>query len=84
MVLQTIVVNWSYVGGSRGAYVLRPREVPFGFDSYSGFLCAVVVVLAAAAVAIARTIEKSASASASPRCVTMRRRRKRRACRRCG
>lgn len=59
VVLQTIVVNWSYVGGSRGAYVLRPREVPFGFDSYSGFLCAVVVILAAAAVAIARTIEKS-------------------------
>jgi len=59
VVLQTLVVNWSYVGGSRGAYVLRPREVPFGFDSYSGFLCAVLVVLAAASVAVARTIEKS-------------------------
>ncbi|MDJ0386984.1 branched-chain amino acid ABC transporter permease [Roseomonas sp. E05] len=59
VVLQTLVVNWSYVGGSRGAYVLRPREVPLGFDSYSGLLCAVAVVLAALAVAIARTIEKS-------------------------
>src|SRR5690606_40285221 len=27
VVLQTIVVNWSYVGGSRGAYIIRPREV---------------------------------------------------------
>ncbi|MXP62106.1 branched-chain amino acid ABC transporter permease [Roseomonas sp. M0104] len=59
VVLQTLVVNWSFVGGSRGAYVLRPREVPLGFDSYSGYLCAVAVVLAAASVAVARTIEKS-------------------------
>ena len=59
VVLQTIVVNWSYVGGSRGAYVIRPREVPFGFESYGGYLCAVVVVLAAASVAIARSIECS-------------------------
>ncbi|MBI0539289.1 branched-chain amino acid ABC transporter permease [Roseomonas sp. KE2513] len=59
VVLQTIVVNWSYVGGSRGAYVLRPRDVPWPFETYSGFLCAVLVVLAAASVAIARTIETS-------------------------
>src|SRR5215467_9079863 len=24
VVLQTLVVNWNYVGGSRGAYVIRP------------------------------------------------------------
>ena len=59
VVLQTFIVNWSYVGGSRGAYILRPRDVPFGFDSYGGYLCAVVVVLAAAAIAIARSIEVS-------------------------
>ncbi|WP_338661665.1 branched-chain amino acid ABC transporter permease [Pararoseomonas sp. SCSIO 73927] len=59
VVLQTLVVNWSYVGGSRGAYVIRPRDVPWPFDTYGGYLCAVVVVLAAAAIAIARTIEKS-------------------------
>ncbi|MBB5696211.1 branched-chain amino acid ABC transporter permease [Muricoccus pecuniae] len=59
VVLQTIVVNWSYVGGSRGAYVIRPRDVPWPFDSYSGFLCAVMVVLAAASIAVARSIEKS-------------------------
>src|SRR5439155_14775638 len=27
VVLQTLVVNWTYVGGSRGAYVIRPDEV---------------------------------------------------------
>ncbi|EFH13671.1 branched-chain amino acid ABC transporter permease [Teichococcus cervicalis] len=59
VVLQTAVTNWNYVGGSRGAYVLRPREVPFGFESYGAFLCAVAVVLAVAAVALARSIETS-------------------------
>ncbi|MBP0447188.1 branched-chain amino acid ABC transporter permease [Roseomonas sp. SSH11] len=59
VVLQTLVVNWDYVGGSRGAYVIRPREVPWPFDSYSGYLCAIMVVLAAASVAIARSIETS-------------------------
>ena len=28
VVLQTLVVNWNYVGGARGAYVIRPAEVP--------------------------------------------------------
>src|SRR5687768_15048415 len=29
VVLQTIVTNWSYLGGARGAYVLRPNEIEF-------------------------------------------------------
>jgi len=29
VVLFTFIVNWDYVGGARGAYVLQPREVPF-------------------------------------------------------
>ena len=29
VVLQTIVVNWNYVGGARGAYVIRPNEIAF-------------------------------------------------------
>src|SRR5580698_9571175 len=28
VVLQTLVVNWDFVGGSRGAYILRPESVP--------------------------------------------------------
>ena len=27
MVLQTLVVNWDFVGGSRGAYVIRPETI---------------------------------------------------------
>ena len=27
VVLQTLVVNWDYVGGSRGAYIIRPNEI---------------------------------------------------------
>ena len=29
VVLQTLVINWDYVGGSRGAYILRPGNVPY-------------------------------------------------------
>jgi branched-chain amino acid transport system permease protein len=28
VVLQTLVVNWDFVGGARGAYLIRPAEVP--------------------------------------------------------
>src|SRR5207248_1483072 len=28
VVLQTLIVNWGYVGGARGAYVIRPASVP--------------------------------------------------------
>src|SRR5262249_6399264 len=27
VVLQTLVVNWNYVGGSRGTYVIRPSDI---------------------------------------------------------
>jgi branched-chain amino acid transport system permease protein len=59
VVLQTFVVNWDYVGGSRGAYVIRPDAVDvFGVQiSYIRYLCLIMLLLAAVAVAIARTIE---------------------------
>ena len=28
VVLETLIVNWDYVGGSRGAYILRPENAP--------------------------------------------------------
>jgi branched-chain amino acid transport system permease protein len=61
VVLQTFVVNWDYVGGSRGAYVLRPDSIAvFGFQlDYVRYLCLTMLILAAVAVAIARTIERS-------------------------
>ena len=27
VVLQTLIINWQYVGGSRGAYVIRPNTI---------------------------------------------------------
>ncbi|MFX7655998.1 hypothetical protein ABTJ67_20970, partial [Acinetobacter baumannii] len=27
VLLQTVITNWSYLGGSRGVYVVRPAEV---------------------------------------------------------
>ena len=56
VVLQTLVVNWDYVGGSRGAYIVRPREVP-PFVSYGEYMFVVMLVLAILAVGIARAVE---------------------------
>ncbi len=58
IVLETLVTNWSYVGGAAGTFVMRPRKVIF-FDSYVEFLFIVMLVLAVSSVVIARTIERS-------------------------
>ncbi len=58
VVVQTLIVNWDYVGGSRGTYVIRPALGPFG-ASYIQYLYALMIALAVIAVAIARTIERS-------------------------
>src|SRR5438552_9187103 len=42
IVLQTMIINWEYVGGSRGLSVIRPSGPPFG--SYVTFLLGVVLV----------------------------------------
>ncbi|MDE0333378.1 MAG: branched-chain amino acid ABC transporter permease, partial [Defluviicoccus sp.] len=58
VVLETLMVNWDYVGGATGAYVIRPRELePFG--DYVKFLTFVMLVLAVIAVAAARWIERA-------------------------
>jgi branched-chain amino acid transport system permease protein len=59
VVLQTLVVNWDYVGGSRGAYVIRPAEQPLLQLPYIQYLFLVMLVLALIAVVVARTIERS-------------------------
>jgi branched-chain amino acid transport system permease protein len=58
VVLQTLVVNWSYVGGSRGAYVIRPDSV-WLVGSYVHYLFLLMLALAVLAIATARTIERS-------------------------
>jgi len=57
VVLQTMIMNWQYVGGSRGMSVIRPSGPPFG--SYVTFLFTVMVGLAVIAVLAARFIERS-------------------------
>src|SRR5438128_1315609 len=57
IVLQTMIINWEYVGGSRGLSVIRPSGPPFG--SYVTFLFAVMVLLSVVAVTVARFIERS-------------------------
>ena len=58
VVLQTLVVNWGYVGGSRGAYVIRPSEVPL-IGSYIHYLFLLMLMLAIIALTVARGIERS-------------------------
>jgi branched-chain amino acid transport system permease protein len=60
VVLYTLVVNWEYVGGARGAYILQPRELPFGFTRYIHVLYSTMVLMAAFALVVARLIETSA------------------------
>jgi branched-chain amino acid transport system permease protein len=58
VVLQTLVVNWDYVGGSRGAYIVRPEAIaPFG--SYIRYLFLIMLLLAVGAIFAARLIERS-------------------------
>jgi len=58
IVTQTFIVNWDYVGGSRGVYVIRPQQAPL-YGSYIQYLYSLMLVLAWVSVAIARTIERS-------------------------
>jgi len=58
VVVQTLITNWDYVGGSRGAYILRPASGPLGV-SYIEYLFFIMLVLAVMAVATARAIEVS-------------------------
>lgn len=58
VVLQTAVVNWDFVGGSRGAYVIAPRD-PAPFASHNEFMGLLMLGLAVLAVGLARTVQHS-------------------------
>ena len=59
VVMQTLITNWSFVGGSRGAYVVRPDTTDyFGID-YIEYLFLLMLALSVIAVGVARAIEKS-------------------------
>jgi len=58
VVLQTVVVNWEYVGGAKGINIFRPPSPP-GFSNYVEFLFLVMGVLAVGSVSVAWWIERS-------------------------
>ena len=58
VVVQTLIVNWDFVGGSRGIYVIRPANAPLG-GGYIQYLYTLMMLLAVISVGIARTIERS-------------------------
>jgi len=61
VVLQTLVVNWDFVGGSRGAYIIRPEFLEIGSFKipYIEYLFILMLALAIIALITARTIERS-------------------------
>jgi len=61
VVLQTLVVNWDFVGGSRGAYILHPESLEIaGFTiGYVEYLFLLMLGLALLALGTARAIERS-------------------------
>ena len=58
VVLQTFVVNWDYVGGSRGAYIIRPNEIVL-VGPYIQYLFVLMLALVVIALVCARVIERS-------------------------
>jgi len=60
VVVQTLITNWDFVGGARGAYVLRPKMAPLIGGGYIEYLFLVMLGLGVAALATARAIERSA------------------------
>ncbi len=59
VVLQTLIVNWDFVGGSRGAYVIRPATVAWLGIGYIEYLFLVMLVLVVVSLTTARAIERS-------------------------
>ena len=61
VVLQTLIVNWDFVGGSRGAYIIRPPAIDvLGLAlPYIQYLFLLMLLLAVVAIATARMIERS-------------------------
>ncbi|MFZ0853816.1 MAG: branched-chain amino acid ABC transporter permease [Hyphomicrobiaceae bacterium] len=61
VVLQTLIINWEFVGGARGAYIIRPANLSLGPFSlgYIEYLFLIMLGLAIIALTVARLIERS-------------------------
>jgi len=58
VILESIVLNWPFVGGARGLSIVRPPPPP-GFSNYTAFLFVVMTMLAVIGVAVAREVERT-------------------------
>lgn len=58
IVIETLVNNWSYVGGAKGYYMLTPDK-HLWFDSYIQMLFMVMLVMTLAAIAVSRLLSSS-------------------------
>ena len=59
VVMQTLITNWAFVGGSRGAYIIRPATVQYLGLNYIEYLFLMMLGLSVLVVAVARAIERS-------------------------
>jgi branched-chain amino acid transport system permease protein len=59
VVAQTLITNWSFVGGSRGAYIIRPTDSPVFPGDYIQYLFVIMLLLSVISVAIARAVQHS-------------------------
>jgi len=61
VVLQTLVINWDYVGGSRGAYIVREETVLIlGYPiQYIEYLFLLMMVIAIFSLVVSRTIGRT-------------------------
>jgi branched-chain amino acid transport system permease protein len=59
VVAQTLITNWSFVGGSRGAYIIRPADSPIFPGDYIQYLFVVMLLLSVISISIARAIQHS-------------------------
>src|SRR3954464_11410652 len=60
VVVQTLITNWDFVGGARGAYVMRPKVAPLLGVEYVQYLFLLMLGLCVIVLATARAIERSA------------------------
>ena len=58
IVLETLVNNWSFVGGAKGTFMLTPEE-HLWFDSYSEMLFMVMLLLSLGSIAVSRALSSS-------------------------
>jgi branched-chain amino acid transport system permease protein len=58
VVIETLIVNWEFVGGSRGAYIIPPNTVPI-FGPYIQYLFVLMLGMVIISLTAARLIERS-------------------------